>query len=238
MRRSSAVRVGTILLLASAWLASCTPKTPAPVAAPPVGVPPPPARTVSGPESPALSNPDLVKVFTSRGLDAREEGAGVVIYLPTVYLFAFGKSDVDAAARTQLAEIAGAARRADAGRPPHHGRRPRRRRRLPPVQPDAERGAGARRDCRARGRRRRRAIACTAAPTARIGRSSRTAWRTDRTIRTAAPATGASRSSSRIVDERAHSQRPELPTSNRAADQAWELGWELGARSYDFRERR
>jgi outer membrane protein OmpA-like peptidoglycan-associated protein len=107
MRRSSAVRVGTILLFASAWLASCTPKPAAPVAPPPVGVPPPPTRAVSGPESPALSNPDLVKVFTSRGLDAREEGAGVVIYLPTVYLFAFGKADVDAQARTQLAEIAG-----------------------------------------------------------------------------------------------------------------------------------
>ena len=106
MRRPSVVRVGTILLLASAWLAGCTPKTPAPVAAPPVGVPPPPARTVSGPESPPLSNPDLVKVFTSRGLDAREEGAGVVLYLPTVYLFAFGKADVDERARTQLAEIA------------------------------------------------------------------------------------------------------------------------------------
>ena len=106
MRRSSAVRVGTILLLASAWLASCTPKTRAPVAAPPVGIPPPPRRTVSGPESPTLSNPDLVNVFTSRGLDAREEGDGVVIYLPTVYLFEFGKSDVDVQARTQLAEIA------------------------------------------------------------------------------------------------------------------------------------
>jgi outer membrane protein OmpA-like peptidoglycan-associated protein len=107
MRRSSAVRVGTVLLLASAWLASCSPKTAAPVAPPPVGVPPPPTRAVSGPESPALSNPDLVKVFASRGLDAREEAAGVVIYLPTVYLFAFGKSDVDAPARTRLAEIAG-----------------------------------------------------------------------------------------------------------------------------------
>jgi outer membrane protein OmpA-like peptidoglycan-associated protein len=106
MRRSAAVRAGTVLL-ASAWLAACAPKTPAPVAAPPVGVPPPPARTVSGPESPALSNPDLVKVFASRGLEAREEGEGVVLYLPTVYLFAFGKSDVDVKARTQLAEIAG-----------------------------------------------------------------------------------------------------------------------------------
>ena len=59
------------------------------------------------PDAPALSNPDLVKVFTSRGLDAREEGDGVVIYLPTVYLFAFGKSDVDTPARAQLKEIAG-----------------------------------------------------------------------------------------------------------------------------------
>jgi outer membrane protein OmpA-like peptidoglycan-associated protein len=106
MRRSSAVRVGTVLLLASAWLAACTPKTATLAAPPAVGVPPPPVRSVSGPESPPLSNPDLVKVFTSRGLDAREEGGGVVIYLPTVYLFAFGKSDVDDAARMQLAEIA------------------------------------------------------------------------------------------------------------------------------------
>ena len=106
MRRSTAVRAGTVLLLASAWLAACAPRTPAPVAAPPVGVPPPPTRSVSGPDSPPMANPDLVKVFTSRGLDAREEGAGVVIYLPTVYLFAFGKSEVDAKARTQLSEIA------------------------------------------------------------------------------------------------------------------------------------
>jgi outer membrane protein OmpA-like peptidoglycan-associated protein len=106
MRPAPALRAGIVLLIAPAWIAACSPKAPAAVAAPPVGVPPPPMRTVSAPESPALSNPDLVKAFTSRGLDAREEGAGVVIYLPTVYLFAFGKSEVDAAARTQLAEIA------------------------------------------------------------------------------------------------------------------------------------
>src|SRR5205085_10963634 len=103
---SCAVRVGIGLLLACGWVAGCAPKPVAPVAAPSVRLPAPPARAVSGPEPPALSNPDLVKVFTSRGLDAREEGAGVVIYLPTVYLFAFGKSDVDAAARRQLAELA------------------------------------------------------------------------------------------------------------------------------------
>jgi outer membrane protein OmpA-like peptidoglycan-associated protein len=106
VRRSSACRVGTWLLLASASMVACAPPPQAPVAAALVSVPRPPARTVSGPEPPALSNPDLVKVFTSRGLDAREEGPGVVIYLPTVYLFAFGKADVDERARTQLAEIA------------------------------------------------------------------------------------------------------------------------------------
>jgi OmpA-OmpF porin, OOP family len=107
MRRSTAIRVGGCLVLASAWLTACAPKTSAPAAPAPVGVPPPPSRAISAPDQPALSNPDLVKVFTSRGLDAREEGAGVVIYLPTVYLFAFGKSDVDAPARSQLKEIAG-----------------------------------------------------------------------------------------------------------------------------------
>jgi len=106
VRRPSALRVGAwLLLLASASMVACAPAPHAPVVAPPVGVPRPPARTVSTP-APALSNPDLVKAFTSRGLDAREEGAGVVIYLPTVYLFAFGQADVDERARTQLAEIA------------------------------------------------------------------------------------------------------------------------------------
>ena len=102
MRRSIAAAV----VLSVISLAACAPKTPAPAAPAPVGVPPPPARGVSSPDAPPISNPDLVKVFASRGLDAREEGAGVVLYLPTVYLFAFGKSEVDAAARTQLQEIA------------------------------------------------------------------------------------------------------------------------------------
>jgi outer membrane protein OmpA-like peptidoglycan-associated protein len=108
MRWSIAVRAGTLTVLAALWLAGCAPRT-APAAAPTatVGVPPPPARAVSGPQPPPLSNPDLVKVFTSRGLAAQEEGDGVVIYLPTVYLFAFGKADVDTPARTQLREIAG-----------------------------------------------------------------------------------------------------------------------------------
>ncbi len=107
MRRSSTIRVGVFLVLASAALAACAPKTTAPAVPTPVNVPPPPMRTVSAPEPAApLSNPDLVKVFASRGLDAREEGSGVVLYLPTVYLFAFGKSEVDAPAHARLQEIA------------------------------------------------------------------------------------------------------------------------------------
>jgi OOP family OmpA-OmpF porin len=98
-------RVVGLVMLAT-WASGCAPKAPPQPAPAPVGMPNPPARGVSGPETPHLSNPDLVKAFTSRGFDAREEGAGVVIYLPTVYLFAFDKSDVDAKARTQLHEIA------------------------------------------------------------------------------------------------------------------------------------
>jgi outer membrane protein OmpA-like peptidoglycan-associated protein len=106
MRRSLTIRAGVLVVCASAGLAACAQKASAPVVPAPVNVPAPPARAVSAPERAPISNPDLVKVFASRGLDAREEGDGVVLYLPTVYLFAFGKSDVDAPARTQLREIA------------------------------------------------------------------------------------------------------------------------------------
>jgi OmpA-OmpF porin, OOP family len=106
MRRYLAVPVGAAVVLAALSVAACAPKTPAPAAPVPVSVPTPPARGVSAPDTPPISNPDLVKVFASRGLDAREEDAGVVLYLPTIYLFPFGKSEVDTPARAQLKEIA------------------------------------------------------------------------------------------------------------------------------------
>lgn len=104
MRAPGAIPVVALLLTLSGW--ACAPKSGHPADPAPVGVPAPPARGVSGPTPAPASNPDLVKVFASRGLDAREEGDGVVIYLPTVYLFGFGQSGVDAGARTQLREIA------------------------------------------------------------------------------------------------------------------------------------
>jgi outer membrane protein OmpA-like peptidoglycan-associated protein len=105
MRPSRALGVvGPVLVIAIA--SACAPKDAAPSPPAPVGVPAPPARGVTGPQAPPASNPDLVKVFASRGLDAREEGEGVVIYLPTVYLFEFNESQVDPKARTQLREIA------------------------------------------------------------------------------------------------------------------------------------
>jgi outer membrane protein OmpA-like peptidoglycan-associated protein len=107
MRARTTSRVVAPALALVLVAAACAKRPPAATEPAPVGVPAPPARAVSGPEPAPLSNPDLVKVFTSRGLDAREEGAGVVIYLPTVYLFEFGRSDVDGDARTQLREIAG-----------------------------------------------------------------------------------------------------------------------------------
>ena len=106
MRPFSAVRIGAAVVLSAISLAACAPKTAAPAVPVPVGVPRPPSRGISSPDVRPISNPDLVKVFASRGLDAREEGAGVVLYLPTVYLFAFGKADVDTPARAQLKEIA------------------------------------------------------------------------------------------------------------------------------------
>jgi outer membrane protein OmpA-like peptidoglycan-associated protein len=79
-------------------LHSCAQKPlPEPV---PVDVPTPPERAVPG------SNRTLVTEFTRRGIEAREEHEGVVIYLPTVYLFEFDKSTVEPDARRQLREIA------------------------------------------------------------------------------------------------------------------------------------
>ena len=92
---------GAIAVALLATLASgCAPR---PVAAPPspaVALPVPPPRAIP------TSNPTLVRELTRRGLDAREVAEGVVVYLPTVYLFAFDRAEIEAAATSQLREIA------------------------------------------------------------------------------------------------------------------------------------
>jgi outer membrane protein OmpA-like peptidoglycan-associated protein len=65
-----------------------------------VNVPEPPARETPGP------NREAIGAFTRRGIDAREGEEGVVIYLPTVYLFEFNSATVETEARKQLRQIA------------------------------------------------------------------------------------------------------------------------------------
>ena len=82
----------------TALAAGCAEKRrPEPV---PVNPPAPPAR-----ELPTL-NRDVVSEFVRRGIDAREAEEGVVIYLPTVYLFEFNSAAVEPDAGKQLRQIA------------------------------------------------------------------------------------------------------------------------------------
>jgi outer membrane protein OmpA-like peptidoglycan-associated protein len=77
---------------------SCAPKPrPEPV---PVNVPAPPQREAPSP------NREAIGEFSRRGFDAREGEEGLVIYLPTVYLFAFDSAAVEPDARQQLRQIA------------------------------------------------------------------------------------------------------------------------------------
>jgi outer membrane protein OmpA-like peptidoglycan-associated protein len=102
-RRRTGVAASRLLLATCALLAglapACGPKAkPArPVA---VSVPPPPSRPMPA------RNREVVDEFKRRGFDAREVGEGVIVYLPTVYLFEFDSASVDQDARKQLREIA------------------------------------------------------------------------------------------------------------------------------------
>ena len=107
---SSRVRgasLGTLALaaLVAASLASgCGPKgekakpttAPAPVD---VSVPSPPARPMPG------SNRELLDELKKAGIEAREVEEGVIIYLPTMFLFEFDKSVISDDAKKQLHEV-------------------------------------------------------------------------------------------------------------------------------------
>jgi OmpA-OmpF porin, OOP family len=86
------------VVVAVVLAASCSPKRP--VEPVPVNPPQPPPRELPSP------NREVVGEFARRGIDAREAEEGVVIYLPTVYLFAFNSAAVEPDAGKQLRQIA------------------------------------------------------------------------------------------------------------------------------------
>jgi len=89
--------LGLVVLSLALWGSSCAkPAGPATVGA----VPAPPPRAIP------TANRDRSAEFKTRGLEAREIDEGVVIYLPTVYLFSFNDATVDAGAKKQLRDIA------------------------------------------------------------------------------------------------------------------------------------
>jgi outer membrane protein OmpA-like peptidoglycan-associated protein len=86
-----------VVVLTSVLVGCAQKPRPEPV---PVNVPPAPARTTPAPNS------EVVTEFKRRGFEAREAEEGVVIYLPTVYLFEFNKAAVEPDARKHLRQIA------------------------------------------------------------------------------------------------------------------------------------
>jgi outer membrane protein OmpA-like peptidoglycan-associated protein len=64
-----------------------------------VNVPSPPARPTPN------SNREIIEAAKKAGLEAREVEEGVIIYLPTMYLFEFDKSVIGDDAKKQLHEV-------------------------------------------------------------------------------------------------------------------------------------
>lgn len=69
---------------------------------PPVTVPPP-APPV---EPPVVTNEELLRAFSDLGLETREVVEGVVVYLPSVYLFGFDSDELSIAALDTLQQVA------------------------------------------------------------------------------------------------------------------------------------
>jgi outer membrane protein OmpA-like peptidoglycan-associated protein len=80
---------------------ACAKKPPEPPPPPPVdvNVPAPPARPMP------TANRQLLEEVKKAGLEAREVDEGVIIYLPTVFLFEFDRSVVTDDAKKQLREV-------------------------------------------------------------------------------------------------------------------------------------
>jgi outer membrane protein OmpA-like peptidoglycan-associated protein len=96
-------RLAALLLLSVALTAgACAKKQKPPEPAPPVEVnpPAPPPRPM-----PTALNRKLLEEVKKTGLEAREVDEGVIIYLPTVFLFEFDKSVVSEDAKKQLHDV-------------------------------------------------------------------------------------------------------------------------------------
>jgi outer membrane protein OmpA-like peptidoglycan-associated protein len=91
----------TLSLAAVAAGSACASKKPPEPAPPPVdvNVPAPPARPMP------TANRQLLEEVKKAGLEAREVDEGVIIYLPTVFMFEFDRSVVTEDAKKQLRDV-------------------------------------------------------------------------------------------------------------------------------------
>jgi outer membrane protein OmpA-like peptidoglycan-associated protein len=89
------------LILVTVGLIGCASKRKPPDPAKPVAVkvPSPPARATPG------ANRELLEEVRKAGLEAREVDEGIIVYLPTMFLFEFDKAVVNRDARQQLREV-------------------------------------------------------------------------------------------------------------------------------------
>lgn len=89
-----------VLGLALTGCASKQPKAEPPPPPPPVSVPRPPERPMPSTER------ELLNEIKKTGLDAEEVEQGLLIYLPTLYLFEFDRAEVDAETRSRIRQVA------------------------------------------------------------------------------------------------------------------------------------
>jgi len=97
--------LGALALAVLATAVGCGPKEKKPTTSPAankpvdVNVPSPPARPTPN------ANREILEAAKKAGLEAREVEEGVIIYLPTMFLFEFDKSVLSEDAKKQLKEV-------------------------------------------------------------------------------------------------------------------------------------
>lgn len=102
-QRALPTLVPVVVLGLGLALAGCSPKQPK--AAPPP--PPPPVSVPKPPDRPMPSSErELLSEIKKTGLEAEEVEQGLLIYLPTLYLFEFDRAEVDAETRSRIRQVA------------------------------------------------------------------------------------------------------------------------------------